>query len=275
MLTLELTKPPKKSKTQDEESQGSEPKPGTTAFVEHYKKRLDVFHESRKRTIVDWCREHQITLPANFFEADFSGPEQPENMQAISSEEFRQELFFMLYLEYLLWRGGSATLDLLLWAEEKKQDGTLKKTRLIIPTNRILRKWAISSFGREDSTEEDQYTADMDNGRTEALDLGASFSRKKDPEHLPPKNAWEKFGNVVRLIPRALRSDASAFGLRVAAATMCIAIVCFLQDTQIFFLQNRLLWAMIMVAISMTRTAGQSIFNVSGVLVFLLEGGMC
>jgi hypothetical protein len=60
-----------------------------------------------------------------------------------------------------------------------------------------------------------------------------------------------------------LRSDASAFGLRVAAATMSIGIVCFLQETQTFFLRNRLLWAMIMVAISMSRTAGQSIFGVS------------
>jgi hypothetical protein len=273
MLTLELIKPPKKKKTQDEESQGSEPKPGTSAFIEHYKKKLDTFHESRKRTIMDWCREHQINLPAGFFEADFSSPEQPEAMQAMSNEEFRQELFFMLYLEYLLWRAGAATLDLMLWTEEKKHDGTLKKTRLIVPAIKVLQKWAISTFGREDSSEEDQYTADMDSGRTEALDLGASFSRRKDPEHLPPKNAWEKFGNLVRLLPRALRSDASAFGLRVAAATMSIGIVCFLQDTQTFFLRNRLLWAMIMVAISMTRTAGQSIFNVSaGHHVF--SGGM-
>jgi hypothetical protein len=263
LLTLELIKPPKKKKSEDVESQGDKPKPGTAAFVEHYKMKLDAFHESRKKTIVDWCREHEISLPAGFFEADFSGPEQPESMQAISSEEFRQELFFMLYLEYLLWRAGAATLDLMLWTEEKKQDGTLKRTRVIFPAIKVLRKWVLATFGREDSSEEDQYTADIDSGRIEALDLGASFSRRKDPEHRPPRNAWEKFGNLVRWLPRALRSDASAFGLRVAAATMSIGIVCFLQETQTFFLRNRLLWAMIMVAISMSRTAGQSIFGVS------------
>jgi hypothetical protein len=262
LLTLELIKAPRK-KTQDEESQGDAPKPGSAAFVEHYKEKLDNFHESRKRTILDWCSEHQIELPADFFEADFASSEASGTVPAASGEDFRQELFFMLYLEYLLWRAGSATLEFMLWTEEKKQDGTLKKARLIFPAVKVLRKWLISAFGREDSSEEDHYTADLDSGRTEALDLGASFSRRRDPEHLPPRNAWEKFGNLVRQIPRGLRSDASAFGLRVAAATMSIAIVCFLQDTQTFFLKNRLLWAMIMVSISMSRTAGQSIFNVS------------
>lgn len=35
------------------------------------------------------------------------------------------------------------------------------------------------------------------------------------------------------------------------------------RDSQTFFLNNRLLWAMIMVPISMTRTAGQSTWSVS------------
>jgi hypothetical protein len=42
---------------------------------------------------------------------------------------------------------------------------------------------------------------------------------------------------------------------------MSIAIVSFLHDTQKFFTENRLLWAMIMVAISMSPTAGQSLFS--------------
>ena len=71
----------------------------------------------------------------------------------------------------------------------------------------------------------------------------------------------ERVGETVRLIPKFFRSEASAFGLRVAAATMSVGIVNYLRDTQDFFLTNRLLWAEIMIALSMTRTAGQSIFN--------------
>lgn len=52
-----------------------------------------------------------------------------------------------------------------------------------------------------------------------------------------------------------------AFGFRVACATMSIAILAFLQDTQVFFIEQRLVWAMIMVAISMTMTSGSGVFG--------------
>jgi Flp pilus assembly protein protease CpaA len=42
---------------------------------------------------------------------------------------------------------------------------------------------------------------------------------------------------------------------------MSIAIIAFLKNTQTFFVEQRLVWAMIMVAISMTPTAGQSVFQ--------------
>lgn len=91
--------------------------------------------------------------------------------------------------------------------------------------------------------------------------LGQGFGKKKDPEHLPPRNAMEKIGEGIRLIPRFFRSESSAFGFRVVCATMTVAILCYLKDTQTFFLQQRLLWSEIMIAISMTRTSGQSVFN--------------
>jgi uncharacterized membrane protein YccC len=83
----------------------------------------------------------------------------------------------------------------------------------------------------------------------------------RDPEHNPPENAIEKFGDQLRKIPKALRSNSSAFGLRVVAATMTLGIVAYLKNSQFFFLQQRGLWALIMIAISMSRTSGQSVFN--------------
>ena len=58
-----------------------------------------------------------------------------------------------------------------------------------------------------------------------------------------------------------MRSTELGFGFRVACATMSIAILAFLQDTQTFFIEQRLVWAMIMVAISMTMTSGSGIFG--------------
>jgi uncharacterized membrane protein YccC len=84
---------------------------------------------------------------------------------------------------------------------------------------------------------------------------------KKDPEHLPPKNGWERFGDIVRACAKFFRSTESAFGLRAACATMSIGIIAFLHDTQTFFIEQRLVWAMFMVALSMTPTAGRATFQ--------------
>jgi hypothetical protein len=42
---------------------------------------------------------------------------------------------------------------------------------------------------------------------------------------------------------------------------MTVGIVAFLESTQLFFMEQRLVWAMIIIAIGMTITAGQSVFG--------------
>jgi hypothetical protein len=105
-----------------------------------------------------------------------------------------------------------------------------------------LSKWIKSTLTRSDLSEDDPYTADMDLGGAQFLDLGENFGKKRDPEHFPPRNRMEKIGDAIRLVPRFFRSEESRFGLRVATATITIAIVCYLPDTQTFFLRQRLRW---------------------------------
>ena len=50
--------------------------------------------------------------------------------------------------------------------------------------------------------------------------------------------------------------------LTITVATMTIGIVAFLESTQNFFIEQRLVWAMIIIAIGMTITAGQSVFGI-------------
>lgn len=42
---------------------------------------------------------------------------------------------------------------------------------------------------------------------------------------------------------------------------MSVGIVAFLESTQVFFIEQRLVWAMIIIAIGMTVTSGQSVFG--------------
>ncbi|KAK3719522.1 hypothetical protein LTR37_004380 [Vermiconidia calcicola] len=262
LLTLELVKPDKKQKQQDEESKGDQPpKPGTPGFAAFYKEKVDKFYLSKQKTLEDWCRQNGIELPPDFFESSFIRPDTLRVEDGHNRERHQRQLFFTLYLEYLLWQVGKGLLDLVLYVEKRKQEGVFKKSKVIFPGSKTLYKWVQSTWGEEDMSQEDSFTTDMDSGGAESVYLGKSFGKKKDPEHLPPRNVMEKIGEAVRTVPRFFRSDASAFGLRVVAATMTIGIICYLQATQAFFLRQRLLWAMIMVAMSMNRTTGQSFFN--------------
>lgn len=147
------------------------------------------------------------------------------------------------------------------YADEKVESGKLSKNRLIMPGLKRTRKWLMSITNADDGSREDgNGVGDIDQS-AQHVDMGQSFCPRKDPEHLPPTNFAQRMGEKIRGVPGFFRSPQAAFGFRVAVATMSVAIIGFLHDTQTFFVQNRLLWAMIMVAISMTPTAGQSLFS--------------
>jgi hypothetical protein len=162
-------------------------------------------------------------------------------------------------MEYLLYSASRAILDFVRFADERVASGKLSRKRLVIPGSKRLKKWFKSMFAVQDSTD-NEHIGDIDNHHS-VVELGQSFKAKKNPEHLPPENIIEKIGDKIRLIPSFLRSPESAFGLRVACATMSIAIISLLEETQVFFVRQRLVWANLMVAISMTPTAGQSIYS--------------
>lgn len=154
---------------------------------------------------------------------------------------------------------GEAVKDFVAFAEEKHRDGSVTKKHLVIPDARRLRKWFASVFKSDDSTAED--SPDIMERGGNVVFLGHGWMQKRDPEHLPPVNVWEKMGNGLRSFSNFFGSAESVFGIRVACATMTIGIVAFLEQTQQFFTQQRLVWAMIIIAIGMTQS--MSILNLA------------
>ena len=162
-------------------------------------------------------------------------------------------------MEYLLSSASKNLLELVRYVDSKVEDKTLANKRLLLPPFRRLKKWLKGLFSESDTSNADhRLMAEMD---SYDVHLGAAFGSRKDPEHLPPVNAFQKFGNLIRVIPRTLRSPHSVFGFRAVCATMTIAIIAYLRPSQQFFSQQRFVWALIMVAFSMARTSGQSLFN--------------
>ncbi|KAI7092928.1 hypothetical protein KC352_g40066, partial [Hortaea werneckii] len=188
-------------------------------------------------------------------------------------KRLRRQLFMCLYMEFLLFNTARRVGDLILHVEELQASGKLKRNRLVVPGYKRLRKWVKSTIASREGEAHDDQQIDTETNNTNVY-LGEAYKQKKDPEHLPPANAWERASDLLRVVAHFLASPASNFGARVACATLSIAIVGYLRDTQAFFTTQRIFWAQIMISISMNPSAGQSLRNfvlrILGTFVFML-----
>jgi hypothetical protein len=220
---------------------GQEPKPGDPGFAMVLDGKVQTFYSRKGELLKKWVQERGINLD--------EGTTDPSHFR---SERDQVQLYIILYMENLMHASGEAVQDLVDFADEKVADGTMSKKRLIAPTIHRLRKWFKAVFSNEDSSPEQ--TPDVMETGANLVHFGNAYNRKKDPEHLPPETAWERFGNGLRKLTKFFGSEESAFGFRVACATMTIGIVAFLEETQHFFMEQRLVWAMIIIAIGSMST---------------------
>jgi hypothetical protein len=264
LLRLGLAPKPKKKKSvkgDDEEATGNDIKPGDASFAAHFEKKAADFFGKKEPTLRHWVQSKGINLRSDYFSSPESLDEETlKRLPSITTRKRDQrQLYVLLYVMFLLNSIGRSTLEFVKFADE--HDQATAKSKVMWPGGKRLKKWVKSIFSNQDANQDDETTiAGFDRNNTTVY-MGDAYKKKKDPEHLPPANAWEKFGNFIRGISHFLRSDESSFGFRAACATMSIAIIAFLRDTQTFFVEQRLVWALIMVAISMTPTAGQSVFQ--------------
>jgi Fusaric acid resistance protein-like len=163
-------------------------------------------------------------------------------------------------MEFLHYSIAKALIDLVVYADSLATSGKLTKWRLILPKWKRIKRFFTNVYSTNDLSQETGTISDFQDG-SHKIFLGESYYEKKDPEHLPPRNWFEAAGDRALMIPKWLASPASAFGLRAAIATISLAIPLFVRQTQAFASQNRLYWAIIMTAISMSPTSGQSIFG--------------
>lgn len=256
---LELAPRPKSSKSQDlEKNADAPPVPGDPKFAEHLKAEMKLFEQHREGTMRRWCEKKGIDVPAKFWEDpsvqyNFKGAGSLD--ETIRNKHNHQQLYLILYLEYLLYSVCLSILDLVVFADSKVQDGTMSKKRLILPGWKRIKNLIKHMFTQEDSE------PPLPDGDATGMIIwpGESLSKRKDPEHLPPTNLYQRMTNHLRAIPRFLGSDASSYGFRAAVASISLAILGYLKPTHQFYTQQRGIWAVIMVAISMGPTAGAGV----------------
>ncbi|GAB1320884.1 ER transporter 6TM N-terminal domain-containing protein [Madurella fahalii] len=249
-ICLELLPRPKKvsPKAGKDLEAGERPKPGDRGFARIVDGKVDAFHSKKGELLKTWIREKGFDLNEN-----------NAKPSRLPSERDQAQLNIILYMENLMHASGEAVQGLIAFADVKVDEGTMSRKRLITPTFLRLRKWFLAVFSSEDSSAEQ--APDLMETSANIVFFGDGYNKKKDPEHLPPATAWQHFGNALRNVPKFFGSEESVFGFRVACATMTIGIVAFLERTQQFFMAQRLVWAMIIIALGMTMTSGQSFFG--------------
>ncbi|KAK4178019.1 hypothetical protein QBC36DRAFT_299736 [Triangularia setosa] len=252
-ICLELLPRPNKNKQLDVEAHGEQVQPGDPGLAKVLEEKVAAFYSKKGELLRTWVRER------GFHFDDEAENEERDELSAEQRERDQSQLYIVLYMENLMHASGEAVQALVAFADRKVADGTMSKSKVIIPSNRRLRKLLLSVFNNEDSSGEE--SPDLTESGNTIVYFGDGYNRKKDPEHLPPETTWQRFGNGLRKISAFFGSEESMFGLRVACATMTVGIVAFLEDTQRFFMEQRLVWAMIIIALGMTMTSGQSFFG--------------
>ncbi|KAK9237144.1 hypothetical protein V1525DRAFT_173673 [Lipomyces kononenkoae] len=161
--------------------------------------------------------------------------------------------------QFMLWHSSNAISSFLAFVEDKNNSQEWQKNRIIFPSWSELTHWMRAMFAVPESSNIDQI---LDSSMDEVGPPGLTTAlRGQDPQHLPPNTLWQKFGERLRMIPALLRSSHSLFGFRAVCASMSIGIISYLRTSHIFFVEQRCLWAIVMTAIAMNNTTGQTTYN--------------
>ncbi|RHZ43433.1 uncharacterized protein CDV56_101197 [Aspergillus thermomutatus] len=258
LLTLELIQPKKLQKQKeggkDEESRGEELNPLQSDFTPRFEHELRRFFSRRKELPRALASLEAFSISEK---DDYNASTEGSQRQITSDSEVRQEFFLILYLDHLQDDFLKATLELIKFANRKVVDGTMKRNRLIFPKQKTIKEWfSLNSETVKESN--DGRSSNVDPPSIHEDDARRHFP---DPEHMPPTNLFEKGSRILRFISRAIRSEQSVFGFRVAAAAFSVGILAYLHQTQNFFIRQRCIWAMIVIVIGMNPTSGQTMFG--------------
>lgn len=229
------------------------PSPGSLDFAKYLEGHVSEFLHSRTSRLQKCIEEYSVTVqrPITSLQNGL------QRRQATEFDLCRQRLFVILYLDHLMHCTGLAILNFVNYADYLSKSATFSQARVILPNS----KTSVQRSQKFHTVTDSALNENLENG-SQTMPINHTIQpHNYDIEHLEATNKWQKFGNSIRTIPRFLRSPESLFGFRVACATLSVGIVAFLHQSQIFFREQRLVWAMITVAIGMGWTTGQSAYT--------------
>ncbi|TVY43748.1 hypothetical protein LOCC1_G004666 [Lachnellula occidentalis] len=206
----------KRTEKTDLEAEGEVIKPGNPQFSKLLGDKLVEFSTRRVEALTAWadCKglsAAQIEKLQSI--GDFDIDEEPVDGHARFLKD-RRQLYLILYVQYMIYTTGVAVLKLCKFSDTLVAEGILSRNRLIVPSLRRLRKWFVSVWDTREAALADD---DRPSSRKEAeLIYGVSKRNTRNIDHLPPRNAYERFGIRIRRFQEFLKGPEFSFGFRSA-----------------------------------------------------------
>lgn len=142
----------------DVEKGPKNPVPGNIGFGDYLDGEIQEFRKQRIERLQAWAKERGLDsvfhAPASTKHVQFTSQPRRDgykSLKMLRESRASQRLHVILYMEYLLYSVAKATLELVRFAELKVNDGTMQRSRFIVPPAKVLYKWIRSLIDGEDS----------------------------------------------------------------------------------------------------------------------------
>ncbi|KAH8105763.1 hypothetical protein DFH11DRAFT_1278514 [Phellopilus nigrolimitatus] len=230
------------------------------AVKDRLRRVLDEFREKKRHRVLDMYR--------SYLDPDYVG--------SLSGEEVPSHRYlFQSYLyQYHLMSFSELLFSLL--EEITRLGKTRSRSRLwfpVLPLKKILTwsKWEPTETNlQQDEDEDPNIIQGIDPETQESL----GQTERRDPDALPPGNAFEAIGNVLYHSISALGRGNAIFGFKAGVLSILMSLPNFLPSSTRFAYVNRSIWALVIGQLTLSRFRGDTSYNWSSRVIATFLGGL-
>ncbi|KAI0271253.1 hypothetical protein BC834DRAFT_432593 [Gloeopeniophorella convolvens] len=147
-------------------------------------------------------------------------------------------------------------------------------TRLWLPALPLYDIFRWSIWDRSpDLEQEDDENPDIVQGK-EGLCVDLGLAQRRDPDALPPRNAFEALMNIFYHMLQGLTGGDVLFAIKAGVLTALLSIPSFIQSSASFAYGERFSWAIFMGQLTLARFRGDTTFGLVARIISTFFGGL-
>ncbi|KAF7419671.1 hypothetical protein PC9H_002263 [Pleurotus ostreatus] len=222
---------------------------------------LEVFMEKKRHKVLDPYRlafePKDIPGRKSRFDLDFEEDKDEREHQTVPPHRY---LFRCYVYQYHLLQFSHNLLQM--FDEILKMEAERRRNKLWTPAHNILFSWrnweAVENLEKDDDENPEMIPGIQP---TWSADLGEPMPR--DPDALPPRNAFELVMNGLYRLALAMGHGNMVFAIKAAILTVIMCLPSFIKASSGFAYRNRFVWAIFMGQLTLARFRGDTTFGLT------------